>query len=209
MLFKNRFDAAEKLAKKLIHYKNSKDAVILAIPRGALEIGNVLAKRLNLQLDIILTKKIPHPYSEEYAIGAVSLKNYVVDETAVNTENVSEDYIKKHVKEIRKNLKEKYKKYIGEEPINLKGKIVIIIDDGIATGNTIKLAIDMARKEKAKKVVVAIPVAPSENIIQLKELADEVVCLETPFPFFAIGQFYETFTQVDDDEAIRLLKEVR
>jgi len=130
MIFKDRFTAGKLLAKELKKYKNKKDAIVLAIPRGGLQIGCSIAKELNLNLDIILTKKIGYPGNPEYAIGAVSLTSEIVEE-----QGISKDYIQNEIKNIRKSLKERYKKYLGKsKPQNLKNKIVILTDDGIATG---------------------------------------------------------------------------
>ena len=203
MIFKDRFTAGKLLAKELKKYKNKKDAIVLAIPRGGLQIGCSIAKELNLNLDIILTKKIGYPGNPEYAIGAVSLTSEIVEE-----QGISKDYIQNKIKNIRKSLKERYKKYLGKsKPQNLKNKIVILTDDGIATGKTMLLTIKLIKEQKPKKIIVAIPVGPIDNIELLKENADEVICLYSPENFFAIGEFYENFEQVSDEEAIKLLKE--
>lgn len=201
----DRFAAAKELAKKLQKYKHDKNAVILAIPRGGLQTGYTLAEELNLKLDIILTKKIGYPGNEEYAIGSVSLKSIFINE---GHKDISNDYINSEIKKIRKTLKERYQKYLGDKkPTNLKDKIVIITDDGVATGSTILAAIDLVKQENPKKIVVAVPVGPADTIRQLKKKADEVIYLLVPKTFFAIGQFYQDFSQVEDEEAIRLLKE--
>ena len=206
MIFTNRFDAAKELAKKLQKYKNNKNAIILAIPRGGVQTGYILAKELNLKLDIVLTKKIGYPGNAEYAIGSVSLKSKFINE---KHKDISHDYIESEVKRIRKILKERYKKYLGDKkPTSLKNKIVIITDDGVATGSTILAAIELIKREEPKKIIVAVPVGPADTIKQLKKKADEVICLLIPEMFYAIGQFYQEFTQVEDEEAIRLLKEV-
>ena len=203
MIFKDRFTAGKLLAKELKKYKNKKDAIVLAIPRGGLQIGCSIAKELNLNLDIILTKKIGYPGNPEYAIGAVSLTSEIVEE-----QGISKDYIQNEIKNIRKSLKERYKKYLGKsKPQNLKNKIVILTDDGIATGKPMLLTIKLIKEQKPKKIIVAIPVGPIDNIELLKENADEVICLYSPENFFAIGEFYENFEQVSDEEAIKLLKE--
>ena len=203
MIFKDRFTAGKLLAKELKKYKNKKDAIVLAIPRGGLQIGCSIAKELNLNLDIILTKKIGYPGNPEYAIGAVSLTSEIVEE-----QGISKDYIQNEITNIRKSLKERYKKYLGKsKPQNLKNKIVILTDDGIATGKTMLLTIKLIKEQKPKKIIVAIPVGPIDNIELLKENADEVICLYSPENFFAIGEFYENFEQVSDEEAIKLLKE--
>lgn len=205
-MFKDRFDAARQLTRRLLKYKGKKDVIILAIPRGGLQIGNPLAKALQLPLDIVLTKKIGYPGNREYAIGAVSLKGEIINPEV----EVSSQYIKEQIKELRKKLKERYQLYRGKKkPVSLKGKVVIITDDGVATGSTLLAAIELGRKENPKRIIVAVPVGPYNTIEKLTGKADEVICLYIPEAFFAIGAFYEQFPQVEDEEAIRLLKEVQ
>lgn len=205
MIFKDRFTAGKLLSKELSHYKNNKNAVILAIPRGGLQVGYSIAKELNLKLGIILTKKIGYPGNPEYAIGAVSLTSKIVEE-----QGISKDYIQNEIKNIRNALKERYKKYLGKsKPQSLKNKIVILTDDGIATGKTMLLTIKLIKEQKPKKIIIAIPVGPTDNAELLKREADEIICLYTPENFFAIGEFYENFEQVSDEEAISLVKEIQ
>jgi putative phosphoribosyl transferase len=206
--FKDRFDAGKRLAEKLAKYKNKKEAIILAIPRGGLEIGNVLAKELGIALDIIIVKKIPFPGNPEYAIGAVGINESIVNEDVARSENVPKSYVDSQIKELTKAIKERYDKYRGKKPLpDLKGKIVILTDDGIATGYTMLAAVDIIRKQKPAEIILAVPVAPAESLDKFIGKVDKIVCLETPEIFFAIGEFYGNFTQVEDDEAIRLLKE--
>lgn len=207
MLFQDRYSAGKLLAQKLQSYKNNPDAAILAIPRGGLETGFSLAKELSLPLDVIFTKKIGFPGNPEYAIGAVSLNSEVIVKTLINTGQVSQKYVDEQIKKIRALLQERYKQYLGDKkPLNLNDKIVIITDDGAATGRTLLAAIELIKKEKTKKIIVAIPVGHPETVAELKKKA-EVICLETPADFFAVGQFYEHFAQVSDEQAIRLLYE--
>ena len=205
-MFKDRYEAGKRLADALTAYKNRKDTIILAIPRGALQVGEILHERLGLPLDIIITKKIPHPMNDEFAIGAVGPGGacFLNDPSAIG---VPMGYVERKIDEISKSIDERYKTYRGRKPIpNLDGKIVIIVDDGIATGSTMRIAIRMIRMQNPERIVVAAPVGPPEVVDMLKTEADEIVCLETPFPFFAIGQFYESFPQVEDEEAIAILR---
>ncbi|MBI4159359.1 phosphoribosyltransferase [Candidatus Woesearchaeota archaeon] len=205
MIFKDRFTAGKLLAKELKKYKNKKDTIILTIPRGGLQVGYSIAKELNSRLSIILTKKISYPGNSEYAIGTVGLTSEIIEE-----QGISKDYIKNEIKNIRNYLKERYKKYLGKnKPINLKNKLIIITDDGIATGKTMLLTIKLIKEQKPKKIIVAIPVGPIENVKLLKENADEVICLYSSEHFFAVGEFYENFEQVSDEKAISLLKKVQ
>ena len=206
MPFKDREQAGRQLAEKLQKYKG-KDTIILAIPRGGLVIGFVLAKALGAPLDIIVTKKIGYPGDPEYAIGAVGPnKAVIVNEDAAK--DVPKDYIDEQVKEISAAINEKYRKYKGKVEIpNLKDKIVILADDGVATGSTIKVSIELIKQQQPKKIVVAIPVGPPETIHEIAQQVDEIICLEQPAAFFAIGAFYDVFPQVEDEEAITYLKE--
>lgn len=206
MLFKDREQAGRQLAEKLQKYKG-KDTLILAIPRGGLVIGFALAKALGAPLDIIVTKKIGYPGDPEYAIGAVGPnKAVIVNEDAAK--DVPKEYIDEQVKEISAAINEKYRKYKGKVEIpNLKDKIVILTDDGVATGSTIKVSIELIKQQQPKKIVVAIPVGPPETIHEIAQQVDEIICLEQPTTFFAIGAFYDNFPQVEDEEAITYLKE--
>lgn len=205
-MFKDRFDAGRQLAKALQHYKN-RDGVILAVPRGGVEIGCVMAKDLELPLEIVLSKKIGHPDHSEFAIGAVSLEGRVLSERS----DVPDTYIEKETERLRRMLRERQKKYYGDrKPISMEDKIVIVVDDGIATGNTLLSTVELIRHHTPRWVVVAIPVAPPESLRHIEEAkgVDEVVCLLAPRDFYAVGQYYENFDQVEDEEVIRLLHEV-
>jgi putative phosphoribosyl transferase len=204
MIFKNRIEAGELLASRLEKYKDQK-AIVIAIPRGGVPLGYVIAQKLNLPLEIVLSKKIGHPINKEYAIGAVTLKNMILSDAALS---VSNNYIEEEAKKIRAILAERYNDYYGEKtPQKLKDKILIVVDDGIATGNTILSTIGMLHEEKPKKIVIAIPVASQSALQKLQKSAfiNEIVCLLSPVNFHAVGQFYENFDQVDDLEVKSLL----
>ena len=203
MIFHDRYDAAMKLIPLLSKYKNE-EGVVLAVPRGGVPIGYYIAMEYNFPLEILLTKKIGHPGSSELAIGAVSLENEVIDDR----HNVSDAYIEEQVRIIRKSLQERYKKFMGDrKPMDLENKIVIIVDDGIATGNTILAAIKMIRAKHPKKIVVAVPVAPPRTARVIEKEVDDFVCISIPEEFYGVGQFYHDFSQVTDNEVTRLLKE--
>ncbi len=204
-MFRDRNQAAQLLARQLRKYENT-EALILAIPRGGVPLGFIIAQALNLPLEIILSKKIGHPYHKEYAVGAATLKSRILSNAAAN---ISKDYINEETARIRQLLKKRYAAYYGNrKPLPLNHKILIIVDDGIATGNTILSTIEMMTDEKPKKIVVAVPVASPAALQKLKEspFIDEVICLSTPISFQAVGQFYENFDQVDDEEVKRLLE---
>ena len=204
-MFTDRTDAGLQLAEALSAYKDE-DVVVIAIPRGGLPVGAVVAKSLQAPLDVALSKKIGHPYHKEYAIGAVSLEDQVLSDTG----GISEAYLEEETKRIRKKLLERQNQYYQDrKPTVLTGKMVILVDDGVATGNTILVTAALVRKQNPDKTIAAIPVAP-RSAVKLMESSpdiDEVVCLMTPANFFAVGQFYERFDQVSDKYAIAILAE--
>ncbi|GAA4281666.1 phosphoribosyltransferase [Gaetbulibacter aestuarii] len=206
-MFTDRIQAGHLLAAALGDYKNT-NSVVLAVPRGGLPIGAIIARALNLPLDIVLTKKIGHPYNREYAIGAVSLKSKILDPEA--SRSVSPAYIQEEIKHLRTALKDKMNLYYqGDEPLKLKGKTLIVVDDGIATGNTILATVKLLAKEKPKAIIIAIPVSSKSALTKLQNSNDvsKVVCLLQPDNFYAVGAFYQDFSAVSDMEAIQLLKE--
>lgn len=207
-MFADRVDAARRLAGRLKAYEGRKDAVVAAIPRGGIVIGAVVAKALRLPLEALLTKKLGHPLQPEYAIGVVNLSHELIDEEVVEREGISDEYIRGEVARLRELLRRRHEAYhAGREPIALAGKTVILVDDGLATGRTMEAAVRLAREEGAAAVVVAVPVAPADTLERLRPSVDELVCLLVPGSFMAIGQFYRDFAQVDDEEAMRLLRE--
>lgn len=204
-MFRDRIDAGRQLSEKLMKFKEE-DVVVLAIPRGGLPLGAIVAKTLDAPLDVALTKKIGHPSNKEFAIGAVSLDDIVL----TNAMGVTQGYITEETKHIRKKLLKRHDEYYKKRlPQNVKNKTVIIVDDGIATGNTLLATIELVSKQHPKKIIVAIPVAPNSAIKKLEntQKIDEVICLQVPYNFQAVGQFYEDFYQVSDQEAIQLLEE--
>ena len=204
MYFSDRYDAAMQLAPLLEKYKKEK-GVILAVPRGGVPIGYYLAKYLDFPLDLLMTKKLGHPGNEEFAIGAVSLEGSIVEETT----GVQEQYIREETRRISEQLKERYIKFMGnKEPVDIKGKIIIVVDDGVATGRTILSTIKILRNKEPRKIVVAVPVASEEAADRIREVVDDFICLHTPYPFYGVGRFYADFTQVEDEDVLLLLNEL-
>lgn len=203
-MFKNRNHAAKIIAEKLKEYRNGK-GVVLAIPKGGVILGYELAKELNLPLEIMLSQKIGHPYNKEYSIGSVSLYGAVIRDVF----GITEEYLKKEIEIARNNLKMKHKLYMsGRKPVDFRNKIVIIADDGIATGNTMLSIIEMVSKSEPAQIVIAVPVASSSAIEIIKENVNVLIyCLTIPENFYAVSQVYESFEQVSDDEVINLLNE--
>lgn len=206
MKFQDRIEAGQILAVKLQKYKGS-NAIILAIPRGGVPLGYTISRELNLPLDIVLSKKIGHPLHKEYAIGAVTLGNRILSDVA---SHISTQYLDEETKLIREKLKKNIKKYYGNnKPQNIKGKIVILVDDGIATGNTVLSTVEMLFDEGPEKIIVAVPVAAPSAIkkMQHSPYIDEVICILAPEHFVAVGQFYSDFEQVDDEIVKAMLNE--
>ena len=204
-MFRDRIQAGLLLASKLRKYKND-PGIVLAVPRGGVPVAYAVAKELGFPIEVILTKKIGHPFNKEYAIGAASLTDYFV----LPHENVSEAYIEKEIALIRRRLKEMYRIFMGDrEPEKLEGKTVIIIDDGIATGNTLMGTINILRKSKPGKIVIAVPVASESAVKKLSKEVDEVIALLIPEEFHGVGSFYLDFEQVTDEEVILYLDKLR
>jgi putative phosphoribosyl transferase len=204
MMFQDRVDAAQKLAKKLEWIKNE-HPVILAIPRGGVVTGDVIAKTLGLSLDIIVSRKIGAPYNPELAIGAVVHDgSFFPNSDLINTLGISKEYIAEKISEQLEEIRRRLVKFRGRTDYDLKGKTVVLVDDGIATGATVFVALDWIKKQKPKEIVVAIPVGPRETIEKLSKMAT-VVVLHDPVVFGAVGEFYDSFNQVEDYQVAEIM----
>lgn len=204
MLFSDRTDAAAQLIPFLEKYGND-PGVIFAVPRGGVPIGYVLARHYNFPLELLLTKKIGHPLNPEVAIGAVSMEDYEVQDHYI----LPPSYLEQEVKKISAGLHERYARFMGSnhQPVDVRDKTVIIVDDGVATGNTILAAVRIMRRKNPGKIVVAVPVASPGSAYRIASQVDDFICLHTPDNFFGVGQFYANFTQVDDGEVESLLRD--
>lgn len=203
-MFKDRIDAAQRLAAKLRHIE-IENGIVLAVPRGGIPVGYVIAQALNLPLEIFLSKKIGHPNNPEFAIGSVTLNGTVVNDNVMEADR---DYIIRQSNKILGELKEKFKTFMdGKKPADLRGKTVILTDDGVATGSTLISAVEAIRKSSPKKIIIAVPVSPPETARRLGRISDGFICLATPADFFGVGQYYYDFSQVQDEEVIQLLKQ--
>lgn len=203
-MFRNRIDAGRQLAQALGGFKD-KEVVVLAIPRGGLPLASIVAREIDAPLDVVFTKKIGHPFNREYAIGAVSLEDIIISDAV----GVTKSYINEESKRLQKKLRNRYNQYYRNRAAeDVKGKTVLIIDDGVATGNTILGTVELVKKQSPKKIVVAIPVAAKSAIQKLEASPhlDQIICLLAPTYFRSVGQFYEEFDAVSDDEAIQLLE---
>ena len=206
-LFENRTEAGKKLADALEKFSD-RDVIILAIPRGGIVVGYEIAKRLHAPLDIIVPRKLRAPYQPELAIGAITEDGTVIlDNQLVYSLNVSDDYIKLESQRQKLEIDRRLRAYKGDNRIpDLTGLDVIVVDDGIATGSTMRAALISVRKRGAKSIILAIPVASPSALKMLEKEADEIICLFSPQLFFAIGQFYRSFEQNSDKEVKDLLK---
>lgn len=205
MIFRDRLEAGHMLAAKLKKYKNDL-GIILAVPRGGVPVAYAVAQELDFPIEIILTKKIGHPVYKEYAIGAASLTDHFV----ITHENVADEYIQQELNRIRSRLKEMYSRFMGDrEPSSLEGKTVVVIDDGIATGNTILGTVHVLRKSKPGKIIIGVPVATKSAVEKLSKEVDEVVAVLIPDQFYGVGGFYEDFEQVSDEEVMFYLDKLR
>ena len=205
MIFRDRIEAGKLLAAKLKKYKND-SGLIMAVPRGGLPVAYVVAIELGFPIDLILTKKIGHPVYKEYAIGSVSLTDHFV----LSYDNVTQEYIDHEVQRIQTMLKEMYTRYMGnKEPENATGKTMIVIDDGIATGNNLLGTIHMLRQRKPVKIVIGVPVASQDAVYELSKEVDEVVTVHIPDKFCGVGGYYDDFEEVSDDEVMYYLDKLR
>jgi len=209
-VFRDRFEAAKLLADELDEYRG-KNPVVLGIPRGGVVMASILAELLEGEMDIVIARKLGAPYNPELAIGALSETGKVyLNERIYNASEAGREYLQMEKKRQEKEIisrKNKYRRHL--EKIPLKGRIVIITDDGIATGATMQASLMAAREESPEKLIAAVPVGAEDSLNFLTETADEVVCLNSPYYFAAVGQFYADFAQVSDEEVIEILKKER
>lgn len=207
-VFKNRFDAGERLTKSLQPYQNDPNAVVLALPRGGVPVAYPIAKKLRLPLHVFVVRKLGAPFQEELAMGAISSGDIIfLNDDVISGLGISQTELDRIIAAKKAELACREKKYYHDKsfPI-LKGKNIILVDDGIATGATLHAAIMALRKLSPKKLIVAIPVAPREALSQFASLVDELICLHPATTFYGVGAFYDDFSQTTDEEVIRLLE---
>lgn len=205
MYFTDRIDAARRLAQALRAYEGTKP-VVLAIPRGAVPMGRVLAQRLGGELDVVLVRKLGSPGSSEFAIGAVDESGWRYVAPYASRYGADEEYLERECTRQMEVMRQRRKLYTpGRAPVDIEGRVAIVVDDGLATGATMLAALHAVRERKPAKLVCAVPVASGEALELVRPQADEVVCLDVPAGFGAVGQFYASFPQVEDEEVVRLL----
>jgi putative phosphoribosyl transferase len=219
VIFQNRIDAGEKLAERVSWLKQDRlkeeqrrqqSTVILAIPRGGVIIGDIIASELDAKLDVVVSRKIGAPYNPELAIGAVMPDgSYFINQEIVNMLNIPEEYIQIQAHEQVKEIDRRLMSYRGSKEYDneFEDKIVVLVDDGIATGATMLASAQWIKnKQHCKKLVIAVPVAPRKFLDNLNQVADEVIVLYSPLSFEAVGQFYQDFSQVSDNEVKEIMK---
>jgi putative phosphoribosyl transferase len=206
-MFYDRYQAAERLAEKLKNYKGQ-NPLILAIPRGAAPMAKVIAEKLDGDYDVVLVRKLRAPLQPELAIGSVDESGWTYIADFAASTNADDAYIKSEKELQLDTIHKRRAQYTpARPPIDPSGRVVIVVDDGLATGATMIAALHGLRNKNPKKLICAVPVSPPSALYKIAELADEIVCLKTPEDFQAVGQFYMHFPQVEDDEVIKILEE--
>lgn len=211
MLFKDRYDAGRQLVPKLNAYKNHKDAVVIGLARGGVVTASEIAEGLHLPLNVIVVRKIGAPGNEELALGAITESGEgFFNDDLIAMLGVSSDYLKREIEKEKGVAKRRVELYhSGHKSLNLKNKVVILVDDGIATGASVRAAIKSIKASGAQKIVLAVPVAAPDSLRKIGKEVDEVICLSTPAFFEAVGAFYRAFDQTSDEEIIRLLSKIK
>ena len=211
MTFQNRTEAGRELAERLTAYTNREDVIVLGIPRGGVIVAYEVARELNAPLDVFMLRKLGVPGHEEFAFGAIASGGVrVLDRHVIRTLGLSNLDIELVTSMEKKELKRRELAYRGERPaLLLKGRTVIVVDDGIATGASMHAGLTALRELEPTHIVVAVPVAPASVCSLLKPGVDELVCVSAPLSFRGVGQFYDDFSQVSDAEVIELLKRAK
>ncbi|MBK6470087.1 MAG: phosphoribosyltransferase [Betaproteobacteria bacterium] len=205
-IFTNRAEAGRLLAEAVVAHAWPGRCVVLALPRGGVPVGAVVARALGAPLDLLLVRKIGAPWQPELAVAAVvdgTPPQLVVDETIRAGLGVERRWIDQRMLEEMREIERRRQTYLrGRAPVDIAGATAIVVDDGIATGTTVRAALRALRQRQPQRLVLAVPVAPEDTLAALKSEVDDIVCLQTPWPFHAIGQFYRDFHQVGDDEVL-------
>jgi len=207
MPFRDRDHAAHQLAEKLASYKG-KNPLVLAIPRGAVPMAKIIADALEGEFDVVLVRKLRAPFSPEFAIGSVDESGWTYVAEYAPSAGGTKEYIESEKETQMETMRRRRAQYTPiRPPIDPAGRTVIIIDDGLATGATMISALHATRAKNPAKLVCAVPVSPPDTLQKVEALADEVVCLEAPEGFSAVGQFYMSFPQVEDEEVVEILRQ--
>jgi predicted phosphoribosyltransferase len=208
MMFRDRYDAGEALAERLREFAGRPGVVVLALPRGGVPVGYVVARQLGLPLDVFVVRKLGTPGQPELAMGAIASGGIrVLNADVVESLGIPEWAIEQVTRQEQEEMERREHQYRGDRPpLDVGGKTVILVDDGLATGSTMRAAAAALRQAGAARILVAVPVASRATCDQLREEGNEVVCATTPEPFFAVGQWYKDFAQTTDEEVRELLE---
>ncbi|HZI41480.1 MAG TPA: phosphoribosyltransferase [Gemmatimonadaceae bacterium] len=206
--FLNRTDAGRQLAAELTRYGARSDVLVLGLPRGGVPVAFEIAMAIDAPLDVFVVRKLGLPGHEEFGIGAIASGGVrVVDESVLRAYGVDAEMLNQITERERRELRRREHVYRDDRPFpSVADRVVILVDDGLATGSTMRAAVAALRAENPREIVVAVPVGAPETCAAMARLADEVVCLATPEPFYAVGLWYEDFEQTDDDEVHDLLE---
>jgi putative phosphoribosyl transferase len=207
--FRNRTEAGQMLATTLREFANRDDVVALALPRGGVPVGFEVAKALHASLDVFVVRKLGLPGQEELAMGAIASGGArVLNGELIRALRIPEEVLDQVTREEQRELERREREYRdGRPPIEVGGKTVILVDDGLATGSSMRAAVLALKQKEPAQVVVAVPVAPADSCHELQSVADRVVCAVTPQPFLGVGQWYEDFSQTSDEEVRELLRQ--
>ncbi len=207
----DRSEAGRELAEALAHYGGRRDVLVLALPRGGVPVAYEIATALAVSLDLMLVRKLGAPEQRELAMGAIASGGIrILNEDLIRTLRVSESDIDSIAEEEQRELERRERAYRGDRPRQaVGGRTVILVDDGVATGATMRAAIASLRRQNPARIVIALPLAPASTLDALAREADEVICLHSPEPFVAIGRWYQDFTQVSDREVRELLARIQ
>jgi len=209
MLFADRTEAGRFLASKLKKYAGRPDLLVLALPRGGVPVASEIARALRAPLDVFLVRKLGLPGQEEFAVGAIASGGVrVVNEDVVRALGIPEDVIEGIATAEKRQMAERERLYRGDRPPpDVRSRTVILVDDGLATGSTMRAAVLALRRQGAARIVVAVPVGAPETCAEFKHEADDVICAQTPEPFYAVGLWYGDFSQTSDEEVRDLLEQ--
>lgn len=207
--FRDRRQAGRQLAADLAQYANRADVRVLALPRGGVPVGFEVARALDAPLDVFVVRKLGVPGHEEYAMGAIASGGAVLlNQQVVRSGGVSQDEVERVLEEERRELERRELRYRGNQPApDVAGSTVILVDDGLATGSTMLVAVQALRAERPARIIVAVPVASPETCEAMRQVADTVVCSVTPDPLYAVGLWYDDFSQTTDEEVYDLLEQ--